>query len=167
MPNGTFVFPNRLAHFALAGVLMAFSVGLLSGCGRKVSDVSGTVTYKSKLVTSGTVTMVGADDAFVQGEIKEDGSYVLKAVPVGEVKVLVSSPPLLPQKGGKKLDRVDPDTGKKYDSKQSEINTLATQLQKDTWRPIPIRYSDITQTDLKFTVTAGGINTHEIKLAAK
>ena len=168
MPRETVVMchcrPRSRGRGIPARTFLALAIGLLSGCGPKVNDVSGTVTYQNKVVTSGMVTMVGVDGVPMQAEIKEDGSYLLKGVGVGEVKVVVSSPPLAAQKGAKKVGRIDPDTGKPMVSKGTEVADNVTQHQKDTWRAIPIRYSDITQTNLRYTVTAGPSNTHEIKL---
>ena len=138
-------------------------LALVPGCGPKAGDVTGSVVYKDKPVTSGTVTMVGKDGNPVQTEIKEDGKYELRGVPVGEVRIAVSSPSLTPQKGGRKIERIDPNTGEKLETKGLEEGLPGTELQRKTWRAIPLKYSDITQSDLKHTVTPGP-NTYEIRL---
>jgi hypothetical protein len=141
--------------FTFAGAI------LLAGCGTKVGDVSGSVQYKGKAITSGTVTMVGKDGVPVQTEIAEDGTYKLKGVSVGEVTIAVASPPLQESKAPRKVERKDPNTGKSIETKSGE--RIASQGQKDSWRAIPIEYSDITLGKLKTTISTGQ-NNHDIKL---
>jgi hypothetical protein len=132
---------------------------ILAGCGPRTGQVSGTVSFNGKPVTSGTVTMVSVDGIPIQSPIGEDGAYSLPQIVVGEAKIVVSSPPLSgPIK--RKEDRVDPSTGKKIEP-QPEQEVQATQLQKDTWRALPATVSDITQTTLRYTVKSGK-NVYEI-----
>lgn len=152
-----------LCCFVRGAMFFVLVVATIAGCGPRVADVTGTVAYKDKPVTSGTVTMVGKDGVPMQTEIKEDGKYELRSVPVGDVRIAVSSPPLEVKKSGRKIDRVDPNTGEKIDTKGLELALPGTDLQKKTWQAIPLKYSDITQSDLKYTVTSGP-NTHAIKL---
>lgn len=146
----------------------SFALCLVAGCGGpSVSDVTGTVQYKGKPVTSGTITMVGTDGQPRQSNIDENGSYKIKNVLTGDVKVLVSSPPFAGAKGGgsarpKQPDRINPLTDKKIETKSEDEPTLS-QVQKDTWRAIPPHYGDISQDKLKITLKAGS-NIQEIKL---
>jgi hypothetical protein len=73
-------------------LLLSCNVLWLSGCGTAKANFSGMVTYKGKPVTSGTIWFqVGT--ALVDAPIGSDGSYTVTGVPVGKVKVGVSSPP--------------------------------------------------------------------------
>jgi hypothetical protein len=69
---------------------------LASGCGGKKGDVSGTVTYQGKPLPSGTITFLDARNEAVGSSPITDGKYTIYQVPVGPVKVLVTTPPPLP-----------------------------------------------------------------------
>ncbi|HZY87943.1 MAG TPA: hypothetical protein VFE78_24120 [Gemmataceae bacterium] len=75
----------RLAGAALALVLSASAVG----CGGGRGEVRGTVRYRGRPLTSGTVQLLGADGVPYAATIGADGSYVVRA-PVGAAKVIVS-----------------------------------------------------------------------------
>lgn len=81
---------NSLARLPRAGVLLFVpcSLMLIAGCGNPTGEVNGTVTYKNKALSSGTVTIETADGA-KQGTIEADGSYTVKDVLCGENKVIV------------------------------------------------------------------------------
>src|SRR5205823_6939327 len=117
--------------------------------------------YKGQPVTSGFVTMVGSDGIAKQSEIGEDGSYKVTRVPLGDVKIAVSSPPIdskkTPPGKGAGATRKGPDRG------GAESEPIGSDHQKKTWREIPLQYSDITNSNLKYTVTSGA-NSHDIKL---
>ena len=77
----------------IAGFLL-LSVGLMvSGCGsstRPVATVTGTVSYKGKPVTGGTITFFNEDDTYNgSSRIFGDGSYSVPDAPVGSTKVVV------------------------------------------------------------------------------
>jgi hypothetical protein len=157
------LLPVRSGLCSLAGRLLVSALTLLAlnfiaGCGAGVGEVSGKVYYKGKIITSGQVAMIGDDGIPKYSEIAEDGSYRIPSVPVGEVKITVSSPPLDASKGRTPPKRPG-DEGRKTD----DPGANATENQKKTWREIPIVYSDITKSNLKYTVTRGA-NTHDIKL---
>jgi hypothetical protein len=66
---------------------------LAAGCdGGGTADATGTVLYRGKPVTAGTVVMVGPDGRAAMGEIGGDGSYRIEGVAAGAVKVGVSVP---------------------------------------------------------------------------
>src|SRR5262245_11452234 len=151
-----FAVRSSAARLVVAA-LPVLALSLLAGCGAKSGDVSGKVYYKGKVVTSGFVTMVGSDGTPRNSEIAEDGSYQVLKVPVGEAKVAVSSPAFEVSKGFR------PAPKREGAPANEEAGATLTENQKKTWVAIPIRYSDITKSDLKHTVTAGA-NTKDIKL---
>jgi hypothetical protein len=150
---------RSLTRRPLGTVLTILALSLVPGCGSGVGDVSGKVYYKGKIVTSGFVTMIGRDGIPKNSEIAEDGSYQIASVPIGEVKIAVSSPPLDPTKAkGKQPPRRPGDEGRK-----ANPGPEATETQKKTWREIDIIYTDVTKNNLRYTVTSGA-NSHDIKL---
>jgi hypothetical protein len=154
---------GRIVRLACGAALTFLAVGLFTGCSRPVGEVSGSVYFKEKVVTSGSVTMVGADGVPKRAEIAEDGSFVLAGVPVGEATIAVSSPPFDPKKGTREPPtRVDPETGKPIATPNTQAR-IATDEQRRTWREIPVHFSDVTKSNLKYTVTTGP-NSHDIKL---
>jgi hypothetical protein len=72
-------------------VLLTASVCLLSGCGKPVGNVAGKVTYKGKALEFGTVSIYAADGTACGEEIKPDGTYLVRNVPVGKGKVVVTA----------------------------------------------------------------------------
>lgn len=85
----------------LSLILGLFAVAGLSGCSGSTS-VSGKVTYDGKPVVWGSVSLVDASGAYHQGSIGLDGTYKIDNVPVGPVKIGVTSPkPAEEQAGGK------------------------------------------------------------------
>ena len=152
----------RFVRITFCIVSCVIAGNVLTGCGRKVGDVSGSVQYQGKIVTSGFVTAIGADGIPKQTEITEDGSYRLEKVPAGEVTFLVSSPHLEASKNPRKSPpRVNPDTGQVIPTIEEE--PTSTENQRKTWRQLPAFYSDITKTPLKHTI-APGPNTLDLKL---
>jgi len=115
------------------------------GCdGSKFADVSGTVTVDGKPVETGSITFVPADglSSTAGGEIK-DGKYSVK-VPVGMMKVSISSPKAI---GKKKL----------YATPDSPEGTLYAEA-------LPERYNE--KTELTLDVKSGS-NPKNWELSAK
>ncbi len=72
----------------LAGLLL-----IASGCGPKLGELHGKVTYQGKDVTVGTVSLRSDDGQTANGVINKDGTYVIEKVPVGKtMKVAVGTP---------------------------------------------------------------------------
>jgi hypothetical protein len=151
-----------LVRLALGATLTVFALSLFAGCGPPVGEVRGKVYHKGKVVTSGFVTVVGIDGLPKQSEIAEDGSFRVQKVPLGEVTIVVTSPPLEKKNAPRQRPtRVDPETGKPIAA--TETPELGTEYQRKTWRELPLHYSDITKSKLNYSVT-GPVNTYEIKL---
>jgi hypothetical protein len=69
------------------------SVIALLGCGRQPqAQLSGTVAYEGRTLTSGTVMAFGADGKPRYGQIANDGHYTIEAIPPGPVLLAVTSP---------------------------------------------------------------------------
>jgi hypothetical protein len=77
-----------MAVVALAALGLTFSFsGVPPG-----SELSGRVTAGDKLVVFGTVTALASDNRVFAAPILPDGTYVLRNVPPGPVRIAVSSP---------------------------------------------------------------------------
>jgi hypothetical protein len=74
-------------------VLLVLLALALSGCGSRKGKVTGKVSYKGEAVPSGTVAFYGKSDAVSSTSIRPDGTYEAAEVPLGEVKVTVTTPP--------------------------------------------------------------------------
>ena len=126
----------------------------LAGCGGGKADVSGKVTYKGKLLTSGTVSMVGPDGIVRQGPIKPDGNYTVTGVAAGKVQIgVLSVNPAGDGRGGRR-----PAAGNRVAAAPPDVAPAAS-----NWFAIPASYQEPTTSGLS-TVLASGSNQHDIKL---
>jgi len=83
------IFPRRFGRAAFLALL----VFALAGCSRPKGTVTGKVSYNGEAVPSGTVAFYGKDDEVSSAPIGPDGTYEATKVPLGEVKVTVTTPP--------------------------------------------------------------------------
>jgi hypothetical protein len=132
-------------HPAVALALLMLAAVGCAGRG----DVSGKVTYQGKPLVFGTVQFEASDKTLKQANIKEDGTYSVVGVPVGEAKVAVSS--LNPQSSDfQPLQR----EGQPPRKPPREVKG---------WFPIPTDYQDLSKAKLTFTVKRGQ-NPYDIDL---
>jgi hypothetical protein len=132
------------AGFCLCGLL------LVEGCGGGKGTVSGKVTYQGKPVRGGTVSFIPEAGSPAMSPIEEDGSYTVRNVLPGKVKITVNTesfrpqkaPPGVPPKFAKEMmekmnpDFADPERAKRY-------------------VPIPAQYRDLDKTSLSYEVKSG------------
>src|SRR5262249_35760 len=90
--------PMTLRHRAITcwlsrAALLVLFVLAFSGCSRPKGTVTGKVSYNGEAVPSGTVAFYGKDDEVSSAPIGPDGTYEATKVPLGEVKVTVTTPP--------------------------------------------------------------------------
>lgn len=131
-----------------------------SGCGAKKGDVSGTVTYQGKPLPLGTVTFMDANNESLGSSPITQGKYAIAKVPVGPVKVLVSTPPPLTGNAPRHpLFKAKPRAESPKKAKPGE--RLSPDPSSVT--PIPEKYRSPDQSDLTYTVTPGE-NTFNIEL---
>ena len=125
---------RRLRPFCFAAFF--FAAMLLAGCGSPMGEVSGTVKYDSKLIENGSIRFEAADGTTpTAGAMIKNGEYTAR-VPVGAMKVTISSAKVV---GKKKLYANDP-------------NSPEQDLTKEV---LPDKYSDTKKTELKFDVHSG------------
>lgn len=116
----------------------------LAGCAGR-GDLKGAVHYQDKTVQVGTVQAAGADGIPRFSLIKE-GTYEIKDLPAGTVRITVSSP--------------DPGQLKVAMRKVGEKPPAAD---RTGWFPIPEKYADFKTSDLTFDLQRGE-NRYDIKL---
>jgi hypothetical protein len=130
-------------------VIVGILAGGLTGCsGVRTAPVKGKVTYQGKPLAFGSVIFMSQvpDTHPIVVEINPDSTYEVKAVPIGEASVGVSSP--------------DP-------NRPLELrgNNKRPELKADPklWFKIPDKNSLPHQSGLKYTVVEGP-NEHDIDL---
>jgi hypothetical protein len=129
-----------------AAVLCLLTVFVLGCAGQ--GDVTGRVTYKDKPLAFGTVLFEASDGSIRQGNIESDGTYAVRGVTTGPVRVAVNSPNpkgivVLPPKR----------KNKQADTYQDVVG----------WFAIPKQYDSPSTSGLTYTIK-GGENTIDIEL---
>jgi hypothetical protein len=125
---------------APAGLVFLFVLAIF-GCGRPMGTVTGTVRYKGEPLPAGTVTFYGANEQSAVAYIKEDGTYEATKVPLGPMKVTVttpSAPPTAEQAAKNPML-------KKKNYTPPEVHIV----------PIPPRYGDPAKSGLSLEVIEG------------
>jgi hypothetical protein len=91
-----------------SSLLLAFLLLELPGCGSREADVSGVVKYKGIPLEGGTISFFH-DNKVYSAEIRADGSYQIKRVPVGTAQIAVVVPLAIPMPGlppGRKVRQI-------------------------------------------------------------
>jgi hypothetical protein len=130
---------------------------IVTGCGPAKTEVSGTVRYQGKPLTSGNVLVVDADGMTYAAPIRSEGSYTARDIPVGPVRfaVLVSSKH---ENGGKLL--------KREPRERRRQSTSLTRRQSSSPPPKPLlppRYAAVGTSGLS-TILSPGANTFDLDL---
>jgi hypothetical protein len=87
------ILRGAFARQAMQAAFLLLLVLAFSGCSRPKGTVTGKVSYNGEAVPSGTVAFYGKDDEVSSAPIGPDGTYEATKVPLGEVKVTVTTPP--------------------------------------------------------------------------
>ncbi|HEY1603413.1 MAG TPA: hypothetical protein VGG64_27665 [Pirellulales bacterium] len=114
-------------------------------------DVSGTVTFGDRPVTSGTVMAVGKDGVPHYGDIAATGDYKIEKLPRGKIIWAVTSP--------------DPTAAivPRPPFDQPSITAPATPKPHGAWFPIPDRYTLTSLADLRCELQSSS-QRYDIKL---
>jgi len=127
----------------------------VAGCGNATGKVSGTVKIGETLLKGGNVIFISTEGKESKSAtIKEDGTYSIDNIPVGNVKVCVETKSLAPPPagpGGKIPTTYSPPPG----ADSAGYNPGAGTDRSKLYVAIPDKYSDPNLTDLTYTVTAG------------
>lgn len=112
---------------------------VLVGCSGSVGDLEGSVMYQNKVLTSGSVTVVGNDGGIHAGAIGQDGAYRVTGIPVGSAKVSVTS--------------TDPRKTQTRARKKGEVP--AKRMEATGWFALPSIYADPATSPLQADVKSG------------
>ncbi len=141
--------PSWKKRKALLGLVLAVVAAVPSGCSderQRTALVRGKITYKSNLVTSGTITFVPETPGpSATAEIQKDGTYVLSTYGNGDGAVLGRHKVM--------IISLEDNTGRLPE----ERNPLPNML-------LPAKYSDIQTSGLTAEVGEG---TNEINFPLK
>ena len=85
--------PGACARWLIQAASLLLFVWALSGCSQAKAKVTGKVSYNGEAVPVGTVAFYGPGDQVASAAIQPDGNYEAIGVPLGEVKVTVTTPP--------------------------------------------------------------------------
>jgi hypothetical protein len=131
------VHPGRQGK---AGLILLLGLAVW-GCGRSTTaTVSGHVRYQGALLSAGMVIFYGPNHQVDNAFIRADGSYTATKVPLGAVKVAVTTP------GGmfKEMGKARPKREKKS-SASTDANMVV----------LPTQYHDPERSGLELTVVSG------------
>ena len=120
--------------------LTVLLVSAVSGCGKPGGTVTGHVRCKGETVTAGTVFFYGPDDQVVITSINSDGSYTATKVPLGPVKVAVTTPTQMPAEMVKNIEKM----------RKGKFTLPATKTVS-----VPDQYGKPEQSGLELTVAKG------------
>ncbi|MFQ3650564.1 MAG: hypothetical protein SNJ75_09540 [Gemmataceae bacterium] len=129
--------PGRL--LLLVGLMF-----VMVGCGPPRSKVSGTVSYKGKLLSQGTVIFIASDKQVYPAEIQPDGSYSHPGIPRGRVEVSVQ------QEEPRPVPRPEPSKGKV--SAEDDAKMAGREPPPFKGVRIPMEYSDPKKSGLGFDI---------------
>lgn len=138
----------------LFGLMCLAGAVAILGCGPPRSNVSGTVSYKGKALTAGTIILLASDNKSHQADIGSDGKYQARGVARGKVKVavIVEGPRVPPRPDPvKSKDPVGGKEAKADDAKgMARLKEAVTSLPGS---PIPAHYADADKSGLEFELT--------------
>jgi hypothetical protein len=134
---------------------LAFSA--IVGCGPSSGDVTGTVTLQGKTVRSGSVIVVASDLLTYNGNIQEDGSYMVPRVPTGLARIAVFSPAPY---SGKSIKLPLPMGTPGF---ERTVTLPPSKVDPKNWFPLPDKYREFDESGLTVKVISG-MNERDISL---
>jgi len=161
---------NHAARFGRVAVGCLCLCGILTaaGCGGK-GVVSGKVLYQGQPLRGGSVAFVPEGGGVMSSPIEEDGSYTIRNVPAGTVKITVETDSIRPasaMKGGpggaappEMMKNTSSDPAKKFASEQEAL--MADRAKR--YVRIPPQYGDASKSNLTYVVKSGK-QEHNIEL---
>lgn len=125
---------SRWLHQCVPGLFVVLAAGVM-GCGDGSGTVSGTVAYKGAPLNSGSISFNAENGQSASGAIDADGKYMVTKVPLGPNKIVIRTPPPIPEKQVGKVPGSDANTPKPVQ--------------------IPAEYGNLSSTTLTYTVKSG------------
>ena len=132
----------------------------IAGCSSE-STLTGKVSYKGRTVISGSVIALSADGSARSGVIYPDGTYIVKGVPRGTVRLGVFSPDPAHARSILTSD----DNRSKSTPKSGKKPTLAANASDKNWFPLPRELGDPQKSGLSCEVGASHVE-HNIDIAS-
>jgi hypothetical protein len=142
----------------IARGLCVWGILLAVGCSGSKGVVSGKVLYQGKPIRGGTVSFILEKGGVMFCPIEEDGSYTIRNVPPGPVKITVETQSFRPLVVPAGPRSGPPELMKKMMEPQTNDPERAKR-----YVPIPIHYSDPSKSNLTYTVQSGA-QIHDIDL---
>ncbi|MBA4030381.1 MAG: hypothetical protein C0478_05745 [Planctomyces sp.] len=119
----------------------------VSGCGSRISEADGMVTYQGRPVVCGAVIFVGPDGMTKVANIDENtGRYYIEGVGAGTVGVAVfSTDPAFPRDTDNPSNPQDP----------QKKNWNQPNVDRSSWRPLPSKYEMVHTSGLTVQLIPG------------
>jgi hypothetical protein len=137
-----------LRPWALAGVLLV-GLATLSGCGWRSGTVSGRVTYQGQPLPGGRIYFVTARGERHGVDLREDGTYSLRGVPSGDLRVGVDNTSLY------RIEQLRAGQAPGMPAQVAEQMLSKLPASPGRYVPIPAHYSDPAASGLRATVRRG------------
>ena len=150
-------------------VPFGFLLGLPLGCSPRQGDVHGQVKYQGKVVSQGSVVMVGDNRKPIVGRIETDGTYCVPGVPAGVVRIAVLSPRPGGALNSLRRGPVNEKGPASFVSKiraqtiQKDATGMTAKAERSRWFPLPKEYEDPDTSGLTTEIHRGD-NTFDIEL---
>lgn len=170
---------NLRPRHAVGPALLFILLGGVAGCGARVGDVSGKVTYQGKTVVCGTVVLAGPDGMTKTGNIAPDGTYSITGLGAGTVGVAVFSldpaRPLDPYKAAKTHGKAEaeppndadrnPDAGRVVaNAPNDRSNWAEPNVDRSKWFVLPKKFERVDQSGVTIEIKPGTNSGVDIEL---
>jgi hypothetical protein len=146
------VFRVVTPRCAIVALLVSVSLAT-AGCGGK-GDVTGKVSYNGQPLPYGNVQFQSANGSVHIGDIQPDGTYTIKGVPTGSVKISVTCMDPAGVEFAKQMSAASKDPS---NAKAKPTGKL------EDFNKIPGQYNDFSTSELTFDIKSG-TQTHNIDL---
>lgn len=140
-------------------MLLSLLALIFAGCGQRMGEVSGSVSYKGKALPSGQVMFFGADKQLIASSSIVEGKYKILKVPPGPVKIGVTTPPP-PPPGNREAKQNAPNRQADQNAPPQGRKGMPPPLESIA---IPPKYGNPEQSGLTYEVKPGS-QEHPIEL---
>ena len=140
-----------IRRFSASCILLSVIVG----CGPRMGEVTGEVTFKGKPIPGGIVTFRPADESqnSVAYELGRDGKYKVE-LPVGDVLICIDNREFEPHPAT--VPAIPPGMNLPQDViKGMQASSKESSKVSDRWVKLPQRYYQIDTSGLKISVKGG------------
>jgi hypothetical protein len=172
----------RTGRFVVCACLLISTPLILQGCSKPPGTVSGSVTFKGKLLTHGQVVFyTQQDNGVFAREIDSDGHYKIPNITAGPAKIaVISEPEVQVIVGGMSASKMgsgqvgklkgDPNLKTGTDSHKNPMEGGGSSQKKKSTSSgvtLPEHYKDPERSGLTYNVKSGSNNHYDIDLVDK